>query len=158
MTTALAEPAPVTRTRPNVLAQPPADREAALAHLRRKLSLETDPADVWAGLQSGEPGFILLDARAPELYAQAHVPGAFNLPHRRINGETTAGFPRDMLIVTYCDGAGCNASTRAALRLVELGFPVKEMIGGLDWWRRDRLPVHGTNASPEESCPVFCGC
>lgn len=158
MTTALAEPAPVTRTRSNVLAQPPADRETALAYLRRKLSLEADPADIWADLQSGGPGFILLDARAPERYAQAHVPGAFNLPHHLISAETTAGFPRGVLIVTYCDGVGCNASTRAALKLAELGFAVKEMVGGLDGWRRDGHPVHGTHAGPDESCPVACGC
>lgn len=146
MTTALAEPAPVTRTRSKVLAQ------------YRKLSPEAGPADVWASLQRREAGFILLDARVPELYAQAHVPGAFNLPHRRINAQSTAGFPRNALIVTYCDGAGGNASAQAALKLAELGFAVKEMVGGLDEWRRGGLPLHGTNAGPGESCPVFCGC
>lgn len=158
MTTALQEPVLMTRTRSNVLAHPPADRETALAHLRHKLSLEADPADVWTDLQRGETGFIVIDARVPELYAQAHVPGAFNLPYRLISRETTAAMPKDKLIVTYCDGLGCNASTKAALRLAELGFTVKEMVGGMDWWRRDGLPVHGVDACPGEDGGVICGC
>jgi rhodanese-related sulfurtransferase len=32
---------------------------------------------------------------------------------------------------------GCNGSTKAALRLAALGFQVKEMIGGVEWWERD---------------------
>jgi rhodanese-related sulfurtransferase len=158
MTTALQESVPMTRTRSNVLAHPPADRETALAHLRHKLSLEADPADVWADLQRGETGFIVIDARVPEVYARAHVPGAFNLPHRLISPETTAAIPRDKLIVTYCDGVGCNASTKAALKLAELGFTVKEMVGGIDWWRRDGHPVHGTEGYPGEDGGVICGC
>jgi rhodanese-related sulfurtransferase len=43
--------------------------------------------------------------------------------------------------VTYCAGPHCNASTHAALRLAELGVPVKEMLGGFDFWVRDGYPV-----------------
>lgn len=48
--------------------------------------------------------------------------------------ETTANLPKDALVVVYCDGIGCNASTKGALKMLLLGFQVKELIGGLDWW------------------------
>jgi hypothetical protein len=32
-----------------------------------------------------------------------------------MNAETTAGFDKAKLYITYCDGIGCNASTRGAL-------------------------------------------
>jgi rhodanese-related sulfurtransferase len=152
-----------TMTDSSVLAQRPADRETAMAHLRHKLSMEVDPWDVYDDLKKGERAFVVLDARSPELYAQAHVPGAVNLPHRLISPETVAGLPKDKLIVTYCDGVGCNASTKAALKLADLGFAVKEMVGGIDWWRRDGHPIHSSSAPDrveELACAgeVACGC
>ena len=38
-------------------------------------------------------------------------------------------------------GPHCNASTLAALRLAQLGYPVKEMLGGYDYWVHDGYPV-----------------
>ena len=135
------------------------DTQAALAHFRNKLALETDPADVHEALTAGDETFVVVDARTPEAYAAGHVPGAINLPYRRMDAETTAVLPRQRRIVVYCDGAGCNASTKGALRLSELGFQVKEMIGGLDWWIRDGFPVaRGAEAGRLAGAGVSCGC
>ena len=32
---------------------------------------------------------------------------------------------------------------KAALKLLTLGFQVRELIGGLDWWKRDGYATHG---------------
>ena len=53
-------------------------------------------------------------------------------------------FDRNTMLVTYCWGSACNASTKAAARLAALGFQVKEMIGGLEYWRLEGCPVEGT--------------
>lgn len=156
MTTAV-ETAP-EQTASRVLAHPAADRGEALAHFRAKLAFETDPSDVWADLEDGQTGFVVIDARLPEVYAAGHVPGAINLPHRTIDAAATAALPRDKVIVTYCDGVGCNASTKAAVKLSALGFAVKEMPGGLDWWRRDGLPIATGAATEAPGSPVRCGC
>jgi rhodanese-related sulfurtransferase len=86
----------------------------------------------------------VIDARSAEAFAREHIPGAINLPHRTMSAETTATLERGALIVVYCDGIGCNASTKGALRMAQLGFRVKELIGGLDWWKRDGHPT-GSN-------------
>ena len=39
--------------------------------------------------------------------------------------------------------SGCNASTKGALKLTRLGFNVKELMGGLDWWMRDGYETEG---------------
>jgi rhodanese-related sulfurtransferase len=44
-------------------------------------------------------------------------------------------------VVTYCWGPGCNGATRAALEFAKLGYPVKEMIGGFEYWVREGAPV-----------------
>lgn len=127
-----------------VLEVPAADSADAQRHFAAKLAVETDPSDVRADLQRGTAPIVVVDARSREHYSECHVPGAISLPHRSITAATTAQFPPDTVFVVYCWGPGCNAATRAALRLSALGFRVKEMIGGLEYWRREGLPVEGT--------------
>lgn len=120
-----------------VTAIPPADSATALAHFRRRLSLETDCADVHQALTAagdGGAGFVLLDVRSPALYGRGHVPGAVNLPHREITPARLTGWPADVLFVVYCAGPHCNGANQAAVRLAEIGRPVKEMIGGVTGW------------------------
>jgi rhodanese-related sulfurtransferase len=105
-------------------------------HFRDKLAFETDAWDLNEMLRTGQH-VVVIDARSRDSFAQEHIPGAVSLPHREMNAETTQSLDRDALYVTYCDGIGCNASTKGALKLAELGFRVKELIGGVDWWKRD---------------------
>ncbi len=114
---------------------PAASPEVALAHFSQRLGFETDCWDVHEAMTSGQPGFVLLDVRAPALFAEGHVPGAINLPHRTISDATLAAYPRDRLLVVYCAGPHCNGANRAAVRIAQLGRPVKEMIGGITGWR-----------------------
>jgi len=114
-----------------------------------KLSVETDPSDVRADLDRDACSFLLIDARSQKQYADCHIPGATNMPHRTISAESTAQLARDTLIVVYCCGPACNAAARACAKLSALGFTVKEMIGGLTYWRHEGFDVEGelgTNA------------
>ena len=43
-------------------------------------------------------------------------------------------FAPDSTFVVYCAGAHCNGDNKAAVRLARLGYPVKEMIGGVAGW------------------------
>ena len=58
-----------------------------------------------------------------------------------MTAETAARLDRSKVYVVYCDGIGCNASTKGAYKLARLGFRAKELLGGIDWWRRDGHPV-----------------
>jgi len=125
-----------------VLETPAAPPEAAWTFFQRKLACETDPSDVYSDMQNGTDDFILLDVRSPEAYAGSHAIGAINLPHVVISAETTAHFPKEKLLVVYCWGPGCNGATKAAMKLSALGFAVKEMIGGIEYWEeKERYPV-----------------
>ena len=127
-----------------VLEHPPAAPDAAARHFLAKLSVETDPSDLATDLER-HPGMLLvIDARSARHFGECHVRGAVSLPYRQITAETTAAFDRDRPIVVYCWGPGCNAATKAASRLAALGFQVKELIGGLGYWRREGHPVEGT--------------
>jgi rhodanese-related sulfurtransferase len=111
-----------------------------LLHYRRKLEFEIDSWDLKVAREAGER-ITVIDARSREAFAREHIAGAINIPHREMSRESTAAIDRGALVVTYCDGIGCNASTKGALKMHELGFRTKELIGGLDWWKRDGHPT-----------------
>ena len=120
---------------PNAVTQiPAADARTALAHFQAEFSFETDCWDVHDAMSSGNPGFVLLDVRSPALYAKGHAPGALNLPHAKIIESKLADYPPATLFVVYCAGPHCNGAARAAVRLAQLGRPVKLMAGGITGW------------------------
>jgi rhodanese-related sulfurtransferase len=140
---------PTTNAVNAVTAIPAADSAAALAHFQASLQFETDCSDVSAALASGTPGFVLLDVRSPALFAQGHVPGALNLPHGKIVASKLAGYPQDTLFITYCAGPHCNGAARGALRLAQLGRPVKLMIGGITGWLDEGFTLASATANRE---------
>ena len=117
-----------------VTASPAASSEQAIAHFEAEFAFETDCWDTHDALTSGEPDFVLLDVRSPDLFAQGHVPGAISLPKGKIIASKIAEWPADTLFVTYCAGPHCNGAARGALRLAKLGRPVKIMAGGVTGW------------------------
>jgi rhodanese-related sulfurtransferase len=136
---------------------------AAAAHFARRLAVETDVSDVHAALESGTPGFVLLDSRSAAAWEQGHVPGALHLPGRQLAARADDELDRSVPVVTYCWGPGCNGATRAALALALLGFRVREMIGGFEYWAREGLPVEtaeGVQAATADplTAPLSCGC
>jgi rhodanese-related sulfurtransferase len=130
--------------------------EQQINYFKAKLNYEMDPSDLFAALNINEK-IIVIDARQAEGFEKEHIPGAINLPHRSMNGETTQDFDKTTLYVTYCDGIGCNASTKGALKLANLGFKVKELIGGLEWWKTDGYATEGTHPF-KSGLHIQCGC
>ena len=100
------------------------------------MGFETDCWDVHHSLTTSDaPDFVLLDVRAPALFAAGHVPSAVNLPHGKMIERNMAKWPADTLFVVYCAGPHCNGACKAAIRLARLGRPVKLMIGGVEGWK-----------------------
>ena len=126
-----------------------------IKHYEDKLAYEMDSWDLNDSLLNGV-NIVVVDARSKEAYEIEHIPGAINFPHREMTQESTFNIDRDAIYVCYCDGIGCNASTKGALNLAKLGFKVKELIGGLDWWRRDGYDTEGVEG--EKRGAVTCGC
>ena len=110
----------------------------AAAYFGASLAFHADVSDVAAALAAGgDPGFVVLDSRSTESWDQGHVPGAIHLPTALIPEQAEQLLDKSVPVVTYCWGPGCNGATRAALALAELGFQVKEMLGGFEYWARE---------------------
>ncbi|MFV0633966.1 rhodanese-like domain-containing protein [Demequina sp.] len=116
------------------------DTASAAAHFRARLAFETDPSDVAAALAGGAPGFVLIDTRDEVAWQQGHARGAIHMPKPDMAARIP-DYPAGTQFVVYCWGPGCNGATRAGLIISQLGYAVKEMIGGFEYWAREGLAV-----------------
>lgn len=120
--------------RSNVTEVPAASSAEALLHFSAMLTFEADCWDVNDAIVNGKQDFVLLDVRSPQMFADGHLPAAISLPRGRITARRMDEWPAETLFVVYCAGPHCNGANKAALRLAELGRPVKMMIGGVTGW------------------------
>lgn len=136
-----------------VLHVPPAPTAEAAAYFRANLAFHTDVSDVAAALaMDGAPGFTLVDSRSADSWDQGHIPGAVHLPTAMIPEQAERILDRQMPVVTYCWGPACDGGVRSALALAELGYQVKEMRGGFEYWVREGF-AYATAAGRESHSP-----
>lgn len=105
-----------------------------------RLAYETDPSDVHTDRAAGR-GLVVVDVRSAEAWAQGHVAGAVHMHHSEIATRAPAEIPADADVVVYCWSPGCNGGVRGALEFAKLGYRVREMIGGFEYWAREGYPV-----------------
>ena len=80
-----------------------------------------------------ESGYIILDVRTPEEFAERHIPGAINIPNETISTEEIPELPnKDQLILVYCRSG--NRSKQASEKLVALGYTNIVEFGGINDW------------------------
>nr|BFE66333.1 rhodanese-like domain-containing protein [Dactylosporangium thailandense] len=120
----------------------------AIEHFARRLRFETDVSDVHSALAAGGGNLVVVDSRGDQAWAQGHVPGAVHLPTADIAARARDLVDAGREVVTYCWGPGCNGATRAALEFARLGYRVREMIGGFEYWVREGLAFE-TSRGPQ---------
>jgi rhodanese-related sulfurtransferase len=119
----------------------PGDTDSTAAYFAARLAAHTDVHDVAADLKAGVDGLFVIDTRPYESWRQGHVPGAVPLQAASVATDATSLVPASSVVVTYGWGPACDSGTRAAERFELLGYPVKEMLGGYEYWVRRGLPV-----------------
>ena len=78
-------------------------------------------------------GYIILDVRTPEEFAERHIPGAINIPNETISTEEIPELPnKDQLILVYCRSG--NRSKQASEKLAALGYTNIVEFGGINDW------------------------
>ncbi|MFJ5990947.1 rhodanese-like domain-containing protein [Lentzea sp. NPDC092896] len=151
----------------NALRFPAADPQAAAAHFAAELAFEADPDDVYRDLQEGNiqegniqegntRGYVLVETRAPEAFAQARIPGAINLPYRDLPEQLD--LDPGLVYICYCESFQCNAATKGALALAQRGYRVKRLSGGITAWREAGYPVESDQLVGAGVSKVACHC
>jgi rhodanese-related sulfurtransferase len=99
----------------------------------------------------------ILDVRSRGDFEKAHIQGAISLPLSEIEEGSVRMLHKWDFIVTYCTSFDCQASTRAAEKLIALGFSnVVDYKGGIKEYREAGLPIEGAQAGSEQAC-TSCG-
>ena len=112
----------------------------AFDYFSAKLQHETDPSDVYAAQRAGER-FTLVDVRSDEAWAQGRISGAIHIPHQQIAERAPQEIDPSVPVVAYCWSPGCNGGAKGALAFAQLGYQVREMIGGYEYWVREGQPT-----------------
>ena len=84
-------------------------------------------------MMAEETGYIILDVRRADEFAEGHIPGAINVANESIGTDEIPELPdKDQLILVYCRSG--RRSKEAAEKLVKLGYTnIVEFGGILDW-------------------------
>ena len=112
----------------------------ALSYFSAKLALETDASDVYAAQKTGDD-FVLVDVRDDQAWEQGRLSGAIHMPYRQIAERAPRELDPAVPVVVYCWSPGCNAGAKGAVEFAKLGFRVREMIGGYEYWVREGQPT-----------------
>lgn len=113
---------------------------SASEYFAAKLAHETDASDVYAARRAGER-IAVVDVRSDEAWAQGRVVDAIHMHYSEIPTRAPQEIPLDTPVVVYCWSPGCNAADKSALEFARLGYDVKLMIGGFEYWVREGYPV-----------------
>ena len=91
------------------------------------------PAEAKA-LMDSEEGYIILDVRTPEEFAEGHIEGAILIPDYEI-GEKAESIlsDKEQLILVYCRSG--RRSKNAANELATLGYTNIKEFGGINDWK-----------------------
>lgn len=88
---------------------------------------------------------VFVDARNPENYIEAHIPGAINVPPVQFEADAEPflnSIPSDQEVILYCDGPGCHLAETLSLLMKEVGYE-KLMLFSDGWqgWQKQELPM-----------------
>lgn len=112
----------------------------AIAYFSGKLEHETDASDAYLALKAGER-LVIVDVRSQDAWNQGHVVGAVHIPYADIATRAPRELDPAVPVVVYCWSPGCNAGAKGALEFAKLGYRVREMIGGYEYWVREGYPT-----------------
>ena len=117
---------------------PKPDPQAALKYFQQKLDFTAGAFEVKQWMGEKAP-MTLIDVRRAEDFEKGHIPGAINLPKGIWNQPK--GLAQDKTNVVYCYSQTCHLAAAASVEFAKQGYPVVEMEGGFENWRRSHFEV-----------------
>lgn len=115
------------------------DPARARAYFEQKIAFTTGPVELDRLIKSADSHITIVDVRAAEDFAKGHLPGAINVP--KGNWDNPTGLSKDKTNVVYCYSQVCHLAANACVAFAGKGFPVMELEGGFDTWKKYELDI-----------------
>ena len=102
-----------------------------LEYFKARLEATITPVEVLKLLETHPESICVVDVRnGPAKLLGDRVPDALQIPQNVILLHT-GRLPKDRILVLYCWDTWCSLAAEAAVPLLERGFDVREMYGGM---------------------------
>ena len=109
-------------------------------YFEAKLAAELGPHNLKRLLDEGASRVVVLDVRSREGFEAGRIPGALHIPFEELPRRLRE-LPKGAGIVTYCWNVTCLLATKAAYVLASKGYRPKELLGGIEEWRKAGFPI-----------------
>ncbi|MGP7818794.1 rhodanese-like domain-containing protein [Niallia sp. 01092] len=128
----------------------------ALDYFHTRLEATISPMDYVKSVKKSPEKYFLIDVRnGPVELRNITIKGANVIPEQELHHRLNE-IPKEKEIIVYCWDVWCNTAAKVATFLLEKGYKVKELTGGIAAWQKMNFPV--SKSSQEDSISDNCGC
>ncbi|PAD21531.1 rhodanese-like domain-containing protein [Terribacillus saccharophilus] len=127
-----------------------------LDYFNARLEATISPMDYLRSNQADPDKYFLIDVRnGPAHVRNVTIQGAAVIPEQEIAARISE-IPKEKEIILYCWDVWCNTAAKVAKFLLEQGYTVRELTGGIAAWKEMNFPI--STATPEDTIADNCGC
>ena len=141
------EPADLAQTQAQALAT----TALVTDYFRARQLAQASPTALKNWIEESREDILVLDVRNPNPALTNRILGALSIPESDLAARC-GELPRNKLLVLYCWDTWCSLATSAALTLLEQGFRVKELSGGIRAWQMLGFPMVEAQACGSQPC------
>jgi rhodanese-related sulfurtransferase len=110
-------------------------------YFKAKTEATISPMDFMQAVKTEPDKFLVVDVRnAPPHIMKQKIAGAIHIPLMQLTNRL-GELPKDKMIVVYCWETWCNMAAKAAIIMLENGYDVLELSGGIAAWTTMSFPV-----------------
>ncbi|MBB4824782.1 rhodanese-related sulfurtransferase [Sporosarcina luteola] len=128
----------------------------ALDYFNARLQATISPMDYMKAAQMEPEKYFLLDVRNGPIHVRSVTIRDTNVIPELELANRLDEIPKDKEIIVYCWDVWCNTAAKAAKFLLERGYQVKELTGGIAAWQEMNFPVLEQRESDDVA--KNCGC
>lgn len=123
-----------------------------ISYFKNRVESTFSPMDYMTEKKRQPENYLLIDVRngAPALKKEK-IQGALEIPLSELEIRLDE-IPKDKEIVLYCWDVWCNTAAKASIMLIENGYSVKELNGGIAAWKTMGFPLIPLINNEEQDC------
>ena len=117
-----------------------------LEYFQARLDATITPVELLKRMKTHPESVCVVDVRnGPAELLGDRIVGSLQIPQNMILLRL-GRLPKDRTVVLYCWDTWCSLAAEAAVGLLERGFDVREMYGGIQAWKTLKFPTEPVDA------------